>query len=216
MTELLGGPGRMAPEDPALIALAQAAAEEVQAGMLVGLGSGSTAEALVRELGRRASQGLRFTGVPTSIRTAEMARSFGIPLRTLDDVVEAGDEIAVGLDGADEIDPHLHATKGRGGALLFEKLVALACRRYVLIAGEAKLVGRLGLRMPVPVEIVALGWAATAHRLDSLGLAPMLRLRSDGLAYRTDSNNLILDCASWSAGGSGANRHRDQVHHRGR
>jgi ribose 5-phosphate isomerase A len=184
----------MAPEDPALLALARAAADEVHDGMLVGLGSGSTAEALVRELGRRAGEGLRITGVPTSHRTAELAASFDIPLRTLDDVVETGERITVGLDGADEIDPHLHATKGRGGALLFEKLVALACQRYVLIAGEAKLVSRLGSRMPVPVEVVALGWAATARRLDALGLAPVLRSGKNGSAYRTDSNNLILDC----------------------
>ncbi len=196
MPDRPAAPGRMAPEDPALIDLARTAADEVRADMLVGLGSGSTAEALVRELGRRVGEGLRFTGVPTSHRTAALATSFGIPLRTLDEVVQAGDRIDVGIDGADEIDPALHATKGRGGALLFEKLVALACQRYVLIAGEAKLVTRLGSRMPIPVEVVALGWAATARRLADLGLAPTLRQGTDGTPYRTDSANLILDCAT--------------------
>ena len=187
--------------DPALAALARVAADEVREGMLVGLGTGSTAEALVRELGHRVAGGLRFVGVPTSLRTAELARSLGIPVRTLDEVLENGDEIVVGIDGADEIDPALNATKGRGGALLFEKLVALSCRRFVLIAGEAKLVSRLGSRMPIPVETVALGWAGTRARLERLGYHPRLRLDATGVAtvaapYRTDSQHVILDCAT--------------------
>ncbi|CAA9545233.1 MAG: Ribose 5-phosphate isomerase A [uncultured Thermomicrobiales bacterium] len=188
-------------EDPALTALARAAAEEVSDGMLVGLGTGSTAEALVRELGRRTGEGLRFTGVPTSQRTASLAASVGIPVVSLDEVLLAGDTIAVGLDGADEIDPALNATKGRGGALLFEKLVALSCQRFVLIAAEAKLVPRLGSRMPIPVETVALGWAGTRARLDRLGLNPSLRMvpasgEREAVPARTDSQNLILDCAT--------------------
>ena len=122
---------------------------------------------------------------------------------SLDEVLLAGETIAVGLDGADEIDPALNATKGRGGALLFEKLVALACQRFVLIAGEAKLVTRLGSRMPIPVETVALGWAGTRARLDRLGMHPTLRMapsptapRGAAVAARTDSQNLILDCAT--------------------
>ena len=187
--------------DPALTALAQVAADEVQEGMLVGLGTGSTAEALVRELGRRVAEGLSIVGVPTSQRTADLARSIGIRVRTLDDVLHSGDTIQVGLDGADEIDPALNATKGRGGALLFEKLVALSCARFVLIAGEAKLVTRLGSRMPLPVEVVALGWAGTLARLDALGLHPRLRLTAavtdaSSTSYRTDSQNLIVDCAT--------------------
>lgn len=188
-------------DDPALVALARAAADEVQEGMLVGLGSGSTAEALVRELGRRVADGLRFVGVPTSQRTAELARSLEIPVRSLDDVLAAGDSMGLGLDGADEIDPALNATKGRGGALLFEKLVALSCERFVLVAGEAKLVTRLGSRMPIPVETVALGWAGTQARLRRLGYSPRLRTSvSDDASvpepYRTDSQHLILDCAT--------------------
>ncbi len=188
-------------QDQALIALAQAAADEVSDGMIVGLGTGSTAEALVQELGRRVSGGLRIVGVPTSQRIADLARSLDIPIRTLNDVLEEGETIAVGLDGADEIDPALNATKGRGGALLFEKLVALSCERFVLIAGEAKLVTRLGSRMPLPVEVVALGWPGTLARLDVLGLNPRLRMTvpvgSDpATSYRTDSQNLIIDCAT--------------------
>lgn len=188
-------------QDPSLTALARVAANEVREGMVVGLGTGSTAEALVRELGRRVSDGLRIVGVPTSRRTADLARSLGIPVRTLNDVLEAEETIAVGLDGADEIDPALNATKGRGGALLFEKLVALSCQRFVLIAGEAKLVPRLGSRMPLPVEVVALGWPGTLARLEVMGLNPRLRLSlangsDSGSPYRTDSQNLIVDCAT--------------------
>jgi len=177
------------------------AADEVGEGMLVGLGTGSTAEALVRELGLRVADGLSIVGVPTSQRTAALARSLGIRVRTLDDVLDSGDTIQVGLDGADEIDPALNATKGRGGALLFEKLVALSCARFVLIAGEAKLVTRLGSRMPVSIEVVALGWAGTLARLSALGLHPRLRLTAavtdaPAASYRTDSQNLIIDCAT--------------------
>ncbi len=193
--------GAAAAQDPALTALARAAADEVSDGMIVGLGTGSTAEALVRELGRRVADGLSIVGVPTSERTGVLARSLGIPVRTLNDVLEAGDRIVVGLDGADEIDPSLNATKGRGGALLFEKLVAISCQRFVLIAGEAKLVSRLGSRMPLPVEVVALGWPGTLARLRHLGLNPRLRMTdmngSDApSSYRTDSQNLIFDCAT--------------------
>ena len=189
------------PDDPALVALARVAADEVADGMLVGLGTGSTAEALVRELGRRVADGLRFVGVPTSQRTAGLARSLDIPVRSLDDVLASGDSITVGIDGADEIDPALNATKGRGGALLFEKLVALSCNRFVLIAGESKLVTRLGSRMPIPVETVALGWAGTQSRLQRLGYDARLRMDVSGVderpvAYRTDSLHLVLDCAT--------------------
>lgn len=187
--------------DPALRALARIAANEVQDGMLVGLGTGSTAEALVLELGRRVTAGLRFVGVPTSERTADLARSLDIPVRSLDDVLALDDSIDVGIDGADEVDPGLNATKGRGGALLFEKLVALSCRRFVLIAGEAKLVSRLGSRMPIPVETVALGWAGTQGRLQQLGYHPRLRVSEPGTGVnaapvRTDSQNVILDCST--------------------
>lgn len=187
------------PTDPALLALARVAADEVRDGMIVGLGTGSTAEALVHELGRRVADGLRFTGVPTSERTARLVRSLGIPVRGLDDVLAAGDAIAVGIDGADEIDAELNATKGRGGALLFEKLVAISCRRFVLIASDAKLVDRLGTRMPVPVEVVALGWQGTRDRLAALGYGPTLRAAGPegaGDPYLTDSRNLILDCVT--------------------
>jgi ribose 5-phosphate isomerase A len=172
--------------------LALAAADLVQPGMIVGLGTGSTASAVVDELGRRVAAGLTMTGVATSDRTADQARALGIPLSTLDEVAA----LDLGLDGADEIDPALNAVKGRGGALLMEKLVALSCAQFVLVASSEKSVDQLGVRLPLPIEIVRFGWKHTASRLESLGLAPQLRLASAAgdPPYITDQGNYILDC----------------------
>src|SRR3990170_4244565 len=138
--------------------LAVAAADLVQPGMIVGLGTGSTASAVVEELGRRVAMGLTITGVVTSDRTEELARSLGIPLADLDEVAA----LDLGLDGADEIDPKLNAVKGRGGALLMEKLVALSCAEFVLVASSEKSVPQLGVRLPLPVEVVRFGWRHTS------------------------------------------------------
>lgn len=179
-------------EQERLRRLAAAAADLVQPGMLVGLGTGSTAAAVVDELGRRAQDGLTFTGVTTSDRTEAQARSLGIPVLSLDEVTA----LDLGLDGADEIDPQLNAVKGRGGALLMEKLVALACARFVLVASSEKSVDVLGVRLPLPVEVVRFGWKHTAARLEELGLRPELRPASPGATepYITDMGNYILDC----------------------
>lgn len=179
-------------EQERLRRLAVAAADLVQPGMIVGLGTGSTASAVVDELGRRVAAGLTMTGVATSDRTTEQARSLGILLSTLDEVVA----LDLGLDGADEIDPALNAVKGRGGALLMEKLVALSCAQFVLVASSEKSVGQLGVRLPLPIEVVRFGWTHTATRLESLGLAPRLRMTSTGAdaPYLTDMGNYILDC----------------------
>ncbi len=174
--------------------LAIAAADLVAPGMLVGLGTGSTADAVTRELGRRVSAGLVFTAVPTSDHTETLARGHGIPLSTLD---ETG-RLDLGIDGADEIDPALDAIKGRGGALLREKLVALSCDDYILVATTEKSVDQLGVRTPLPVEIVAFGWSQTAMRLASMGIAPEPRMVGDELArpWVTDNGGIILDCAT--------------------
>jgi ribose 5-phosphate isomerase A len=174
--------------------LAIAAADLVTPGMLVGLGTGSTADAVTHELGRRAAGGLIFTAVATSDRTEALARDLGIPLSTLDEV----DRLDLGIDGADEIDPALDAIKGRGGALLREKLVALSCDDYVLVATTEKSVHQLGARTPLPVEIVAFGWSQTAKRLASIGISPERRTL-DGDPTRpwvTDNGGVIMDCAT--------------------
>lgn len=180
------------PDAERLARLARRAADEVQPGMLAGLGSGSTAEALVRELGQRVAEGLRFTGVATSVRTRTLAESLGIPIMPLDEV----ETLDVCLDGADEIDPALNVVKGRGGALLYEKLVALRAQRYVIIAASEKLVSQLGTRMPLPVEIIPYGWARSAQTLEPLGLTPTLRTAADGRPFITDGGHYIVDCAT--------------------
>src|SRR5215217_5699331 len=174
--------------------LAIAAADLVMPGMLVGLGTGSTADVVTRELGRRVAAGLIFTAVPTSERTEALARSLGIPLSTLDTT----DRLDLGIDGADEIDPELNAIKGRGGALLREKLVALSCENYVLVATTEKSVARLGARTPLPIEIVAFGWSQTATRLANIGIAPELRNVDEDPAqpWTTDNGGFILDCVT--------------------
>ncbi|HVL24171.1 MAG TPA: ribose-5-phosphate isomerase RpiA [Thermomicrobiales bacterium] len=177
--------------DDRLTRLGGAAAGRIEDGMLVGLGTGSTAEAMVQALGARVGGGLSITGVATSFRTAELARSFGIPLKELAEI----DRLDLCIDGADEIDPALNLVKGRGGALLFEKLVARRADRYLIIATDEKLVDRLGVRMPLPVEIVPTGWTHTAEAIAALGLAPGLRRIDGGTAYLTDGGHYIVDCA---------------------
>ena len=169
---------------------AAAALAEVRDGMVLGLGTGSTAAIFVDLLGARVRDGLRITGVPTSERTAEQARGLGIPLAQL------GDHAALDLvvDGADEVDTGNFAlVKGLGGALLREKLVALAGKRMVVIVDEGKLVSALG-RGLVPVEIVAFGAATTLARLREAGADPGIRPGQDSAPYRTDGGNLIADC----------------------
>lgn len=180
------------PDAERLARLAGRAADEVRPGMLAGLGSGSTAEALVAELGRRVAGGLRFTGVATSVRTRTLAESLGIPMMPLDEV----EALDICLDGADEIAPDLNIVKGRGGALLYEKLVASRAQRYVIIAASEKLVARLGTRMPLPVEIVPYGWAHSAQTLAPLGLTPTLRTTAAGQPFVTDGGHYIVDCAT--------------------
>lgn len=172
---------------------AQAAAQLVQSGMIVGLGTGTTAAYLVNELGRRvAEEGLHFTGVPTSERTAEQARSLGIPLATLADIKE----IDLTIDGADEVQlGTLALIKGHGGALLREKIVASASKRMAVIVDETKLVKRLGGTLAVPVEVVPFGWEATARKLKAIGAGAELRPGVDDKPYVTDGGHYILDCA---------------------
>lgn len=169
-------------------AAARHAAELVEDGMVVGLGSGSTAQLVVAELGRRVQTGLRFVGVPSSDETARLATSLGIALATL----EEQSSLDIAIDGADEVDPHLNLVKGRGGALLREKIVALAGNRFVVVVDESKRVERLGAHAPIPVEVVPFGWITTRRRLEQIGLTGDLRGRAT--PYMTDGGNFILDC----------------------
>ncbi|HEX2914009.1 MAG TPA: ribose-5-phosphate isomerase RpiA [Chloroflexia bacterium] len=164
----------------------------VHSGMYLGLGSGSTSELFVKEVGRRVAAGQleNLITVSTSEKVAELARTFGLNVIGLDDVAH----LDVTIDGADEIDPlTFSVVKGGGGALLREKLVAVASKLEVIIADESKLVTRLGEKMPIPVEVIPFGWHHTAARLRALNCDPILRLQNEK-PYLTDSGNYILDC----------------------
>lgn len=159
--------------------------------MTIGLGSGSTAEAVVRALGQRVANGLDCRAVATSRNTRALADACGIPMLELDQI----DELQLGIDGADEIDPALNLVKGRGGALLWEKLVAQLYAHFLVVATEEKLVAQLGARMPLPVEIVAFGARGTIARIEALGCAARTRTGQDGTPFVTDSGNVIVDCS---------------------
>jgi ribose 5-phosphate isomerase A len=172
-------------------AAAEAAVELVQEGMVVGLGTGSTAAFAIEALARRHRQGLRFVGIPSSERTAAQATAAGIPLTSFAE----HRQIDLTIDGADEVERGtLNLIKGLGGALLHEKIVAAASRRLAIVVDGAKLVDRLGTRAPVPVEVVAFGLAATRAALEGLGASARLRLTLAGEPFVTDSGNRILDC----------------------
>ncbi len=171
---------------------AEAAVAEVDDGMVLGLGTGSTAAMAVDALAGRVQQGLRVIGIPTSERTAAQARALGI---TVGDLAEHP-EIDLTIDGADEVHTGtLDLIKGLGGALLREKIVAAASRRMIVVVDEGKLVGELGHSVRLPVEVVVFGWQATLRHLERAGADAQLRLAADGTPYRTDGGNLILDCA---------------------
>ncbi|HYI24613.1 MAG TPA: ribose-5-phosphate isomerase RpiA [Thermomicrobiales bacterium] len=172
--------------------IGERAAALVPDGATIGLGTGATADAMIDALGDLVRSGLQVTGVATSSRTIDRANDRGIPLITLD---EAG-ELAICIDGADEIDPDLSLVKVRGGALLFEKLVARSANRLVIIGSSEKLVDRLGTRLPLPVEIVPFGASHTTREIAALGLEPILRTTDDGSPFVSDGGHWIVDCES--------------------
>ena len=169
----------------------EAAAALVTDGMVVGLGTGSTAYFMIAALIRRVGEGLKITGIPTSEASAKQAREGGITLVDFDTVTE----IDITIDGADAITrTGLDLVKGLGGALLREKIVASASRQLVIVADEAKMVDQLGTLTPVPVEVVPFAWQLTASRLAAFAGDPVLRRDAVGAPYRTDGGNYILDC----------------------
>ena len=173
-------------------AASEAAVELVEDGMVVGLGTGSTAAFAVEALARRHRQGLRFVGIPTSERTAAQARAAGIPLTSFSE----HQQIDLTIDGADEVERRtLNLIKGLGGALLREKIVAAASRRLAIIVDSAKLVDQLGTHTPVPVEVVAFGLEATRAALEVRGASVQLRESPTREPFVTDSGNRILDCS---------------------
>jgi len=167
------------------------AAEFVQDGMVVGLGTGSTVFYTLERLAERIrDEGLSIRGVPTSLDTEQKARSMGIPLVGFDEV----EVIDLTIDGADEIDGRFQMIKGGGGALLREKIVAAASRREVIVVGPEKVVDRLGIGFLLPIEVIPFARHNVARWISTLEAQPTLRVREDGNVYRTDNGNEILDC----------------------
>ncbi|OWJ68799.1 ribose-5-phosphate isomerase RpiA [Inquilinus limosus] len=185
----------LSPQEQGKRAAGEAAAALVQDGMRLGLGTGSTVRWVLEALARRIKEeGLRVTGIPTSEQTAERARALGIPLTDF----AATEALDLCIDGADEVEQGtLRLIKGLGGALLREKIVAEASSRFIAVVDGSKLVGVLGEKAPLPVEVTAFGWEATTRRLSALGGAPVLRQR-DGAPVRTDGGNLVLDCGGFA------------------
>jgi ribose 5-phosphate isomerase A len=170
-------------------AAARASLRFVKDGQVVGLGTGSTAAYFIKSLAEEVKRGLRVRGIPTSDRSRELAESLGIPLTTLDEC----QEIAVTVDGADEVDPQLRLIKGGGGAMLREKIVASATKQLVIVADASKQVPMLG-KFPLPVEVIRFAQALVVKRITALGAAVSVRKNADGAPYVTDENNYILDC----------------------
>jgi ribose 5-phosphate isomerase A len=172
-------------------AAAVAAAALLNDGMVVGLGSGTTATMLVSAIGDRVKQGLKITGIPTSEKTAAQARALNIPLATFADYAQ----LDVTIDGADEVElGTLNLIKGGGGNQLREKIVASASSKFIVIVDASKMVKKLGAHA-LPVEVAQFGWESTAHKLTQLGIKPDLRHHPDGQIFITDGGNYILDCA---------------------
>ncbi len=176
---------------------ARAALDCVSSGMVVGLGTGSTAALFVRALAERVADGLDIVGVPTSQATEALAQELNVPLAEIDETLD----IDLVVDGADEADPKLRLIKGGGAALLREKIIADAARRMIVIADDSKLVGTLGA-FPLPVEVTPFAWPLTVRRirsvlrdLDLADAAVSLRADPQGGALLSDGGNYIVDCA---------------------
>jgi ribose 5-phosphate isomerase A len=179
-------------QQAAKLAAAQHALRYVEPGNVVGLGSGSTASLFIQLLGERVKQGLKIQGIASSQDSEDLARSLGIPItdftqhRTID----------VAIDGADEIGPGMSLIKGGGGKLLREKIVASACKRFLIVADESKLVPQLGT-FPLPIEVIPMAVPLVDAHLRELGFTPKVRQAKNGTGnYVTDEGNLLLDCTS--------------------
>ena len=167
---------------------AEAACDYVKDGMIVGLGTGTTAEFAVRKIGKLVRDGLSIRGIPTSNRTKELAEAEGIPLIDFSESMF----IDLTIDGADEIDGNLNMIKGGGAALLQEKIVASVSKAEIIVVNRAKLVDQLGA-FPLPVEVIPFGWQVVFNQLESLHGNPDLRLNK-GQPQVTDQGNYIIDC----------------------
>jgi len=177
------------PDPAALERVAQAALAHVADGMTLGLGTGRAAEAFIERLGERVRRGMRVRGVPTSKRSEELAKKLQIECVGLDEI----HGIDVAFDGADEVTPELALTKGLGGALLRERVVAYEAERLVILVTPEKLVNKLGSRTAIPIEVVPFAVATASRHLKNLGGEPVVRKKADGFPFVTDNMNWIVD-----------------------
>jgi ribose 5-phosphate isomerase A len=178
-----------ATSDRAIEAVVAAALELVTDGARVGLGSGHAAMTFIAQLGERVRAGLSVVAVPTSEQSARRAREAGIALVGLDE-----DDLDLTVDGADEVAPNLDLLKGRGGALVRERIVASASKRQVILVTHDKLVRALGESGPIAVEVIPLARGPATRRLRALGVRPDLRMSASAQPFVTDNQNWILDC----------------------
>jgi ribose 5-phosphate isomerase A len=177
-------------QDEAKHLVARRAVEFVEDGMAVGLGTGTTATMFIHELGERVQAGLQIRCVASSDASHDLGRSLGMDVTTLDELPE----LDVYIDGADEVGPELALIKGGGGALLREKIVASAAKRFILVVDSTKVVEHLG-KFPLPVEVIKMALPLVGPRLEALGLRPKQRPAKSGSGpYLTDEGNYILDC----------------------
>jgi ribose 5-phosphate isomerase A len=165
------------------------AVEFIRDGMVVGLGTGSTAKHLVMALGERVRAGMNLRAVPTSLGTAELARQVGIQL--ID--TENRWEIDVAIDGADQVDPQFSLIKGGGGALLKEKIVAASAKQFIVMVDHTKQVSVLGGSFPLPIEVVPFGWGSTAREIEALTKSRVVLRERNGSPFKTEAGHLIVD-----------------------
>jgi ribose 5-phosphate isomerase A len=181
----------MSIQDELKLHAAEKALGFIEPGMVVGLGSGSTATLFIKLLGEKVKRGLKVRGVASSNDSANLGRELGIPIVDFREVTE----IDVNVDGADEVAPGLALIKGGGGKLLREKIVASASKQFVVVADSSKLVEKLG-KFPLPIEVIQMAEPLVTKKLSVLGLGSKIRQAKDGSGdYITDEGNLILDCA---------------------
>ena len=185
--------------EAAKIVAAQKSLELVKDGMVVGLGSGSTATHFIKLLGVKVKDGLRIRSISSSKASEDLARSLQIPITDF----RQAPEIDVAIDGADEIGPHLALVKGGGGALLREKIVASAAKHFIVVADSSKIVRRLG-KFPLPVEVIPMAAPLVEKKILALGISSKVRQAKTGGDYITDEGNLILDCACGEIADPGA------------
>ena len=166
----------------------EAAVDYIKDGMVIGLGSGSTIYWMLKKLGERVQDGLDVKGIPTSVKTEQLAKEFGIPLSSFSEI----EQIDLAIDGADEVDDKLNLLKGGGGSLVREKIVDAQAKQLIIIVDESKIVSHLGA-FALPVEVVPFGWELTARNIAALGCNVQLR-KLEGEVFISNNSNYILDC----------------------